>query len=109
MFAPLRVLAVVAIVSCGRNAAEQRPEPTGSGAQAAPSTNATLRGRAEACTVDNDCEYLGDRCGWGCAVTVNKKLARDVEAEIAAHPVKCNIDCPPVGPPICEHGRCRSA
>jgi hypothetical protein len=41
-------------------------------------------------------------------VTVHKQYAAEVDAWLAAKNERCNIDCPPVGPPVCAQGRCVS-
>jgi len=64
--------------------------------------------RARVCNADSDCVHLGDACDWGCAVTVNKQSAGEIEKQMRASTEPCHMDCPPVGPPVCEDHRCRS-
>jgi hypothetical protein len=63
---------------------------------------------ARACSSDEECVHLGDYCGAGCAVTVNRRHQQEAEERLRANPERCNIDCPPVGPPLCQQGRCAS-
>jgi hypothetical protein len=99
------VVAIVLVSGCGAKTDGKPEEPKGS-AQA--ETLAQLEERTTKCAQSSDCEHLGDRCAWGCAVTVNKKYTAEVEAWLGAKHEQCNMDCPPVGPPACVQGRCRS-
>jgi hypothetical protein len=64
--------------------------------------------RARACAADAECQYLGDFCNEGCAVTVNRKESDAVRARLLSPRRECAMDCPPVSAPMCRRGRCES-
>jgi hypothetical protein len=81
-----------------------------------PKTNATKKEdlveylkSAQVCSVDADCEYIGDLCSAGCAVTVNKKNSAEARARLIAPVVECSMDCPRVGPPACVKNQCQAS
>ena len=105
----------VLLAACGAKSADHKPEehPPATTIDAAPAkppaeSAADFLARAQMCTADADCVYIGDLCEWGCAVTVNKKFASEAPGKLENPSVRCNIDCPNVGPPVCAHGTCTS-
>ena len=106
-------LVVVLMLGCGSKkktegtVAPPTP-PTSTAPPASDETLKQLQDRTTVCAQDSDCVHLGDRCAWGCAVTVNKKYEAEVEAWFGKHDTKCAIDCPAVDKPVCQQGRCNS-
>lgn len=63
---------------------------------------------ARQCTQDSECVSLGDRCGFGCAVTVNSDSQEQVDATLDFFDEgACSMLCPVVEPQ-CVAGMCTS-
>jgi hypothetical protein len=104
----MRLVVVAMVLACG-GTPSTIPPTSGSGSTAPPpETVNQLLARAAVCRADADCVHIGDWCAAGCAITVNQRDASEVQRRLTDGTTGCTMDCPPVDPPVCDNGRCRS-